>query len=119
MTKRIFYFLAALLMGSVLGWLTLRPGPVAVTDEMRYRVWQQPDLKERCASVVAPRPPPRLSKALHLPSVVDEYLGKNEVLRQKMLASGYLTNVHIPVIDSAIPRKGAYQVVMACRQAGI
>ena len=118
MNKRKLQVLAVVMLVSVLLALVLRAHWRADGDEALYTRWQQPGL-QLCLPFLAEHLLSRLFIALHLPAVVEEYVAKDQAVRDKLLASGYLTNVYVVFSSSARSDKALYGVFQAGRKSGV
>jgi hypothetical protein len=119
MNKRKLQVLAVVTLALVLLALVLRAHWRADGDEALYRQWQQPGLLF-CVPFLVDHLPARLFIALHLPAVVEKYVAKDAAVRDKLLASGYLTNVHFVFSSSGAGSDQALRgALLAGRKSGV
>ena len=103
MRKRPLQLLGVALVVAAVAWV-LSSHRNATNDEARYRQWQRPVGSWARLVFLERHLPTSLSKALHLPALEQRYLDKNEKLGETLLASGYLTNLHIAVTNAGTIR---------------
>jgi hypothetical protein len=112
MTKRakLFTAVASALLGvvfaAVLAFAYLHAGSTrsANTDEKRYQQWGRPIDSYKRVVFLESRLPAWLSKALHLPALKQHYQDTNQEIEKALVASGYLTNLHVAVTNARAAR---------------
>ncbi len=103
MSKRQFKVLATGLVAVAALW-ALSTTKQPANDEARYHEWQRYIGWYARLVIVERHLPTGLAKFLHLPARQQRYLDKHEEVGEALHASGYLTNVHIAVINASASR---------------
>jgi hypothetical protein len=100
MHKRTLKIVVAVLVAVAVVWTFCIPRK-ATDDKARYRQWHFPSLRDESVEILGRHLPTKVSEVLQFPSLHKKYWAREEELRDALLASGYLTRVHITMTNAS------------------
>lgn len=118
MKRQTLYVLVALLTVFAMSASIFWPFKMAKDDALYFRM-RQLSLGYECITLLRQHLPNSVGQPFHLLAVEQRCWAKEEAIREKLLASGYLTKVRIAVPPStSISRQTVHRLCQANRTTG-